>query len=366
MSIFKVVHVHSDKKFVNNGKRFLNKSLYNIALIINGEFDQYEKEQTRYYDEVVYFDFDLEKISSFIDKYEACVIYELDYFKASLVNSIRDEIIIFWRFFGSELYSLQLKKMYTKKTQQALYQNLFIEKCKRVLRPMFQNQRVVIKAINRCNFFLGAYHKEYSNLKEDFPFLPPFLKLNINKDIITLRGKTSTRKKNVLLGNSKSPYNNHLDLGAVVERHPELTFGILFNYGQESRYTKNVRSFFGLYKNVLFYNDFMDTLEFNLFYKNVSTLILNSYRQLALGNIFIAIEYGVKIYLSKKNVLYYCLLESGIKVFDLEDFEFDCQFGSISLSDEEMIANIEALNLNIQNFSSNDFSKSIVETLKGV
>ena len=77
---------------------------------------------------------------------------------------------------------------------------------------------------------------------------------------------------------------------------------MLFNYGAESNYTRLVESELGK-SNVEFLKDYIEFTDFRRFYNEISAIAINSYRQLALANIFLAIEYGVKIYLNKKNVI---------------------------------------------------------------
>src|SRR5690606_34334670 len=52
---------------------------------------------------------------------------------------------------------------------------------------------------------------------------------------------------------------------------------------------------------------------------NHSTAIYPSYRQMGLGNIFVAIRCGLKIYLSKRNTTLVWLRDKGMAVFCIED-----------------------------------------------
>src|SRR5690606_40162359 len=68
---------------------------------------------------------------------------------------------------------------------------------------------------------------------------------------------------------------------------------------------------------------FLSIEKFREIYKTTAALVINSYRQHALGNIFTALLYGVKIYLNPKSSTYPWLKQLGFQVFDINQLITD-------------------------------------------
>src|SRR5690625_7670464 len=87
----------------------------------------------------------------------------------------------------------------------------------------------------------------------------------------------------------------------------------------------------------------MPASEFNLFYKKVGALVLNNYRQMAMGNIRYAFINGVKVYLSKKNIFYHELRKNGFMVFNIDQLKEDIYSNNVYLSSHDADNNFHNL-----------------------
>src|SRR5690606_10843771 len=116
----------------------------------------------------------------------------------------------------------------------------------------------------------------------------------------------SNKMEEIIVGNSKHVWNNHLDVFRIIKkskRFDNYKFNLFFNYGVDNDYTEKVRNEANQNSFVLI-EDFLDIQEFSRVYNTATALVINSYRQHALGNIFTAILNGSKVYLNKKSSTY--------------------------------------------------------------
>lgn len=124
----------------------------------------------------------------------------------------------------------------------------------------------------------------------------------------------------VLLGNSATPTNNHLDILSILEKRG-ITNAIKMpmSYGDKyyADYVKGVVANSKL--NVDIITDFMERAEYISFLTHCKALVLGCMRQQALGNITLMLSQGSKVFLYKDSVNYKFLHKEGFVVFTIED-----------------------------------------------
>ncbi|MFX1490491.1 MAG: TDP-N-acetylfucosamine:lipid II N-acetylfucosaminyltransferase, partial [Promethearchaeota archaeon] len=138
-------------------------------------------------------------------------------------------------------------------------------------------------------------------------------KYNFNKD----GGKL------LLLGNSGTPSNNHLDVMIRLSKMKEQNFKIIcpLSYGTPNYIQKIIKN-----GKILFGDRFITLLEFlnpNIYYhilKQIDIAIMYHNRQQGMGNIQILSYLGKPICMKKTSV-YFNLLERGAFVFSTQDLE---------------------------------------------
>ncbi len=170
----------------------------------------------------------------------------------------------------------------------------------------------------------------------------------------------------MIIGNSRAYYNNHLDILEVVERcklDKKINIKLLFNYGAEDAYTHKVREKVGNMERVALLDTFIPPHEFIDFYGPVAAFVNNSYRQLALGNIFLALHKGVKVYLNKKNPTYTWFKEEGLYIYEIKDLKNDLETGQIHLTKSEIEHNLKCLKKLKEDHSKADFQLQVLELL---
>ena len=163
-----------------------------------------------------------------------------------------------------------------------------------------------------------------------------------SKTINGLFGPTEPKDKNgnILLGNSATSWNNHLDVLKVVlaTKQKEQKIIIPLNYGN-MKYKKwllpKIKS-----SDVIILNDFMPPKEYFDIVNSCSYAVFGMIRQQAMGNINYALSKGIKVFLYENSVIYQNHKELGYAVYAIDEINKD-SFSS-SLTSQEIEQNIIA------------------------
>jgi dTDP-N-acetylfucosamine:lipid II N-acetylfucosaminyltransferase len=327
---------------------------------------------TEYHDKALFFDPKLEYLNDIlavVNTADALVIYSLDFFKTPIVNSVDKRIKIIWRFFGTELYSRKLHLYLSTKSRSFLIPRLFKGQIKSIFRFFIQEEKSFYKALRRTDAITCVFKEEYDYLIRHWDHLPKFIPLSLENQNYSneIDFEMDHPKKNLMIiGNSRAYYNNHLDILDVVERcklDKKINIKLLFNYGGEDAYTHKVREKVSDLERVSLLDSFIPPHEFIDFYGPVAAFVTNSYRQLALGNIFLALHKGVKVYLNKKNPTYTWFKEEGLCIYAIEDLKNDMETGRIHLAKNEIEHNLKCLKKLKEDHSKADFQLEVLQLL---
>ena len=172
-------------------------------------------------------------------------------------------------------------------------------------RTTHQNQ--VSKALEKAAGFLTLLPEERPLFPEKF--WPKHLDAKViygnfaSAPILTTK---STARLTVMLGNSATPSNNHLDFLEPLSTCPSTIDHLILplSYG-DSSYSESIRSRFeesGLPTTVL--QDLMPLHEYEVLMNQVDVLIMGHLRQQGLGNILKALQQGKTVYLHPEGVNY--------------------------------------------------------------
>ena len=127
---------------------------------------------------------------------------------------------------------------------------------------------------------------------------------------------------NILLGNSSSMTNNHLESIRLLEKFDlgkrklitPLSYGE--GYYRKIILKKGMRSFGDHFHPLI---EYLDREAYNKYVLSCNITIMNHYRPQALGNIITALWLGSKVYLNKRNIIFTYLTRLGIKISSVED-----------------------------------------------
>jgi len=371
---YKIIHIHTDYKFVGT-KRFECSYFDNTNIIIEND----KPYKGIYKDSAIIFKntkFNIDNIARLCEKGDLVVFHGLSYISINILLSLNNDVPVAWRLFGYELYSKMQNFCYTDSTLELLKIGTF-KKIKNLLRTpcliihkikthMINKNDSLKKIIERINIFLCLCDEEYALLKQHFPYLPRYIKLPIIESNITYDGLFDKKKPLIVIGNSRSPYNNHIDIIKLIskaKRKEEYSFIMLFSYGGNGKYAQEVMKASEVIPHMTIQKDFIPHEEFISFYTKVSAFVLNSHREMAVGNIWESIKKGVKLYLNKKNPVFTWLCNEGFIIFTIEDFINDIDVYNVKLTIEQAQHNIQCLKNISKKYSVNDFQKIIFDYL---
>ncbi len=373
--MIKIIHIHTDLKFISDSERFNGDLFLNEIIIINN----IKTSKKNYKGNVIFYNYSPKSVRKIIERCkhaDLVVLYDLDYLKSKIAISLPLNIKIAWRFFGHELYGRDIKNYLSELTQQSLELNSFQQKIKNLQKSVFSFLRNLKWGFNKNNdfsdvikhidYFMCYSREEYDFLLKKWTYIPEFIKLSISPTFKPIKDFLN-KEKLIIIGNNRSSYNNNLDIIKIIKKSKNrfyYEFALLLNYGKESRYSDKIRSaiegleyFVGIY-------DFMTLDRFNQLYKRTCAAIFNGYRQMALGNIIRCFQFGVKLYLNKKNILMKWLRNEGFIIYDINDFIRDLESKNLSLNNSEIKHNAERLSKLINSYTVEDFQQAILFSIK--
>jgi hypothetical protein len=373
----KAVHIHTDLKFIIETQKFEGQYFENQVVIINNQ----RSYSGPYKENAIFFNYAPQNVSRIVKLCEGAdlvILYDLDIIKCQIALMLPEGLTIAWRFFGYELYKRNPTPYFSIATQNALaldrIQRLrktlhsFITSVKMGLIWGYDSDSYFKEAISRIHIFLGVIREEYILLKDQLPELPVFVKIPMTHTNIT-ESKSSIKEKLVIVGNNRSPYNNHLDIIDIIDAssaNVHYQFIMLFNYGPEGNYSRCVRKsakgkkYYNIVENFMPFNELCDL------YQRASAAIFNGYRQMALGNIFLAISYKVKLYLNDENPVTHWLKNQGFEVYPIKYLADDLVNGNLCLTDETGNHNYDLLTKIQDSYKTEDFQKDLCLTIKAL
>jgi len=363
--MIKVIHIFSDRKFINEVNiLFDNEKLYDNQIVVFGNSTNYifnDMEKALF---IGYSADNVNKLSKICDTYDIIVVYNIDNWKYKLIKKIGNNKVILWRFFGAELYSYDKHKVFSKKTKNVIKFYTLIN----VLKIMYNNiyrYMSLYRLQKKIRYFIGVSEMEYKLLNNKWFFLPKYLQYPISKEF---NYNIEYDKSNcIIIGNSKSVFNNHCDVIDIIKSRDvcnKYKYNILFSYGDDNKYTQYIKKSIVDVDNVYFTEEYMEYGEFIELYKKAIAFVHNGYRQMALGNIFLALNHHVNVYLNEKNIIYHWLISEGFIVYTINDFENEISQGNILCSKEIGCYNQNAYMELKQRYNRSVFDNTILSAIE--
>ncbi len=298
---------------------------------------------------------------------DVLVVHWLHTAAADVVKKASDSVVVVWSGWGGDYYDFLPggeAALYGDKTKKLLQQidatrDGAIRSGFRRIRETFKHvagksKRRVVEdrelLINRFDYFSAPIPEDYELLKVALgpQFRAEYVQLNYcSVDGTFMRGGGGAAGGDVLLGNSATATNNHLemleilsliDLGDRKVLAP-LSYGSP-EYGDEIE--KHGRRLLG--RNFFPVRNYMPLDEYNQLITSCSIVIMNQRRQQALGNIGAMLCRGAKVFLDEDNVVYKFFKRKGAYVFSVNEIVERGIEAFASLSDSEKMRNIEVIN----------------------
>lgn len=358
----KLVHIHSDPKFVKEIAKY-NCDYFDNRLIILGKKNESNR---AFHNTAEFVERKPANIPRLVQMCEGADLVTLNYlcdFKSRIAMALPREQKIAWRFFGTELYSRMPEQVLSEGTRNLIKRdprrNNILYKVGKYLQKRFFTKDYFFPAVQRADLFLGLFEEEYQYLKTFWPDLPPFLMLGLRYEKVNYVRKQ--KEPYYILGNSRNIFNNHMELIEIVKSSTNAAYRakMFFNYGSIGYYAQKVRQAALEVEQIELVEQFLPMESFEEVYAKASAMVLNGYRQMAMFNVFCAVRNGVKIYLNPKNPTMDWLLNNNIKVYSVKEFEKDLATGRLRLTEVEIKYNIDGFNRLIDKVSLPTFQRNL-------
>lgn len=271
------------------------------------------------------------------------IFHNLDKRNWALINKLPQQVVIGWIFYGAEIFNRpeNIKHFLGEQTKRFLRQRLksylsfYIKYLKEYLGNVFYKITgfkitAFQKAIHRINFIAHWIVEDYEYIKTNYS-LKNLKFVNFCYSNETLIINNDNPKTNLLIGNSASFTNNHLDIISIIPPHFASKFEkIIFplSYSGSVRYKEHVKKAaeakFG--DKVLILDRFLNKQEYFQLLSSVKLAIMGHHRSQAGGNIRFFLKNEIDLMLFNNNNIYHYYENKNVNIHSLialnEDFSF--------------------------------------------
>ncbi|WP_228851075.1 TDP-N-acetylfucosamine:lipid II N-acetylfucosaminyltransferase [Aegicerativicinus sediminis] len=354
---YKILHLCNDEKFIDPvissfEEVYPGRSIYYILQTTEAPFKYVTSSKAERF--LIQTAGDEQRISEVLQKNNIKVIFlhALDQNKQRIVNSLDIDVLKVWFIWGSDLYwnwKLLKQQMFERDTFSFLYGKDYRKSLRR--RLTFNNStlwfynkyrsihfwlpKALIKKLE--NNFLTEFYKSVHKIDVVVPIVPmefnyvsrinpklveaSFAYGNIEDLAAGITLNNDERSKHILIGNSASPTNNHVDAFKLVEQCKKQGQKVIvpLSYGGKKNYVdfviKKGKQYFG--EDFMPILNFMPLQEYNKLISNCGFAVFYHRRQQALGNINTMLYIGAKVFLNGESPIFKYFNKVEIKVFNL-------------------------------------------------
>jgi hypothetical protein len=335
----KILHIVHDEKFIDIACRVFEAENpdNNTYVIISQPFQLKFIKHTQIQFVGKHNIFNNNFVSS-LTKFDIVILHCMDDIMMQLVARADADVNFVWIGWGVDYYDLitgDTTKLLLPKTlskERPVGHNkslsLFVGKIRSFIKPLFYRSVNKTEIVNRINFFAPVLYNDFELVKSALPgFKPHYLSWNygsLEDDFIKGFEDVTAIGNNILIGNSASPTNNHLDVfdefaGIELKNRKiicPLNYGIS-NYRDIVSY-EGLQRFQGTFVPII---DFMPSYEYTKLLSSCSIAVMGHLRQQAMGNIIIMLYIGAKVFLYKENPIYSFFKEEGALIYSMDELK---------------------------------------------
>lgn len=274
-------------------------------------------------------------IRQMTDWADCLVIHYLDEAKARIVGCMPKRVPIFWSGWGGDYYDrfFDENQFYGEKTRAAQFSlnkaaNPFWVKTWRRARQRIKKIIVgdsVARILNNIDYFSSPVPEDFELVKASCGenWHANYLQINYGSVEETfMRGANATTGNDILVGNSATPTNNHLEIFEALSNTNLRQRRVIvpLSYG-DSAYRDLVLAV----GNELFGNRFVPIVnfisldEYNELISACAVAVMGHRRQQAIGNTATMLYKGAIVYLDERSTVYQFFVSRGAHIFSLQD-----------------------------------------------
>lgn len=335
-----IVHIATDEKFIDAAHDIYERAFpgKNNFLILRKNHNS----EIRYLSKEIVYNFIttdskyIEKIEELTKETHLIVFHGMTYHQALLAHNLSKQNKKFvWTVFGTEVYDNQQifkKASIGEKTYKEFVFNMK-KWVKDQFRPFYylirkgrkEPKKVIKDSFSKMDYTGILYKEELDNYQRLGIVNPEIKHIRFTYyplGTIIKRDSGFVNSSNILLGNSASYTNNHLEAFEILERLNLENHNIIttLSYGNQE-YAKQItelgkKKFGEKFKPL---TEFLPLSEYQKILQSCGIVIMNHYRQQAVGNVMNALHLGAKVYLSNRNTLYHYLKRIGCHINCIEE-----------------------------------------------
>ncbi|MAJ13308.1 MAG: hypothetical protein CMD09_04855 [Flavobacteriales bacterium] len=274
------------------------------------------------------------------------IIHFLSPIKIYVLKNKPQNIKVIWSVWGSDAYSHfsnqkffePLTKNITRKNLLQIVKFSYIYEYYHFVRYKVKPLIKELKILQSIDYVFTVLPNEFKIIKKEFNLNATYVDYNygINKfnDFNNV-----TLGNSILVGNSATSSNNHLDVFEIIkDTNHSLIVPLSYGAYDYKKY-KELIIFEGkrIFKKLFIpIEEFMPLKDYRELTSSCNSVIMYHIRQQALGNIFMFLFQGMRVFLNSKSLTYYYLKDKGMIVFDLKK---DYKLLGIELSEEYKMIN---------------------------
>tara|TARA_B110000444_G_scaffold177574_1_gene166217 strand:- start:39 stop:1163 length:1125 start_codon:yes stop_codon:yes gene_type:complete len=348
-----IVHLFEDQKFVDiTIENFENVSVGLNKYIVfssNQELKYVSRqEQTLILPNSCY-KLDLDLI------YKDCqllIIHFLSPIKLYVLKNKPQHIKVIWSVWGSDAYDhfsdQNFSEPLTNNVRRSLFQirkSFYLYTLYHLVRYRVKPLRKELKLLQLVNYVITVLPYEFNIIKKEFSLMAEYIDYSYGANKFN-SFSNSPLGNSILIGNSATSANNHLDVFDIIKDTKKklivpLSYGAYdFKNYKELIILEGVRIFKNSFTPI---EEFMPLQQYRELTLSCNSVIMYHIRQQALGNIFMSLFQGMRVFLNSKSLTYIYLKDEGMIIFDLKQ---DYKLIGIELNEEQKLINKEiVLNL---------------------
>lgn len=368
----KILHLASDEKFINAAnfifeKAFPKQNEFWILLSNKNQNVNHVKRQ----ENVKFYTVEdqLENLIGKNETYGLVVLHGIDPINSQFFLDFKGKIPFLGMVFGYEIYCNpqilipsvlgdETQKVFgSKRGVKQMFRKLYYKVC-HTKDPFY----VMKRAITGIQY-IGSFKEDFDFFKVnnlidgeliEFCYYPIDFIFKNNEDLLV-------NNNNILLGNSSSKENNHLEAFDLLRKFNLENRKVItpLSYGDNDYRIKILKEGNKILDcNFEPLTEFLPLEIYNKLMQQCGIVIMNHYRQQAVGNTLAMLWMGAKVYLDERNSVYHYLKRLGIKVYSInKDLKVDNPVALVSLSQEDVLHNRKILSHEIS-------SQNIIQKLR--
>lgn len=290
-----------------------------------------------------------------LSNYDFVVLHSLTGINMQILNKSAPEVKFLWLGWGYDYYNYfkegesallqpSTLALYNSHQKQTTLYKLLRSKAALLYHLFMNRHNLFKKCLCRIDYFSPVLPVEYELCRDQFDRLrAKYISWNYGtlEDDLSIEG-LSLEGNNILLGNSASYANNHLEaLDCLQQLGRSLPGKIItpLSYGNavyRDSIMENGKKMGNIFTPLI---DFMPPKDYLKLISSCRYVIMNHLRQQAMGNIVMMMNLGASIFLNPENPAYSFFVDRGAHVFRVDDLSPSRNFRDFDLTDEQIEKN---------------------------